>query len=63
MVRPTRRPRTARAMALAAALTASIAGCEIKGTTAPELEPRVVVHAVLNPTSGVQIITVERTLR
>ena len=50
-------------MALAAALTASIVGCEIKGTTAPELEPRVVVHAVLNPTSGVQIITVERTLR
>ena len=50
-------------MALAAALTASIVGCEIKGTTAPELEPRVVVHAVLNPTSGVQIVTVERTLR
>ena len=50
-------------MALAAALTASIVGCEIKGTTAPELEPRLVVHAVLNPTSGVQIVTVERTLR
>ena len=50
-------------MPLVAALTASIVGCEIKGTTAPVLEPRVVVHAVLNPTSGVQIITVERTLR
>ena len=50
-------------MALAAVLAALIAACEIKGTTAPELEPRVVVHAVLNPTSGVQIVTVERTLR
>jgi len=63
VVRPTHRPLAARAMALAAALTASIVGCEIKGTTAPELEPRLVVHAVLNPTSGVQIVTVERTLR
>ena len=62
-MRPTRRLLAAYAMALTAALTASIVGCEIKGTTAPELEPRVVVHAVLNPTSGVQIITVERTLR
>jgi len=63
MVRRTRRLRGARVMALVAVLAASIAGCEIKGTTAPELEPRVVVHAVLNPTSGVQIVTVERTLR
>jgi Domain of unknown function (DUF4249) len=63
MVRPARRPLAARVLALGAFLQASIAGCEIKGTTAPELEPRVVVHAVLNPTSGVQIITVERTVR
>jgi hypothetical protein len=63
MVRRTRRLRGARVMALVAVLAASIAGCEIKGTTAPELEPRVVVHAVLNPTSGVQIVTVERALR
>jgi len=63
MVRHTRRPIAARAIPLAALLTASVAGCEIKGATAPELEPRVVVHGVLNPTSGVQIITVERTLR
>jgi uncharacterized protein DUF4249 len=63
MVRPTGRPRVARAMALVTMLAASIVGCEIKGTTAPALEPRVVVHAVLNPTSGVQIVTVERTLR
>ena len=63
MVSYARRPLAAPGMALVAMLAASIAGCEIKGTTAPELEPRVVVHAVLNPASGVQIVTVERTLR
>lgn len=53
-----------RAHALSAVLATSIAGgCEIKGTTAPDLEPRVVVHAVLNPTSGVQTILVERTVQ
>jgi len=60
---PTRRPPAARVMVLVTVLAASIVACEIKGTTAPALEPRVVVHAVLNPTSGVQIVTVERTLR
>ena len=63
MVRHGRRPLGACAVALVVVLAASIAGCEIKGTTAPALEPRVVVHAVLNPTSGVQIVSVERTLR
>ena len=63
MVTHPRRPLAARVTALVALLAASIVGCEIEGTTAPELEPRVVVHAVLNPTSGVQIVTVERTLR
>ena len=63
MVRHTRCPLASRAMTVIAALAAPVAGCEIKGTTAPDLEPRVVVHAVLNPTSGVQIITVERTVR
>lgn len=38
-------------------------GCELQGTTAPQIDQRVVVHAVLNPTSNVQIIIVERTLR
>jgi uncharacterized protein DUF4249 len=53
-----------RVRALFAVLATCIGvGCEIKGTTAPELEPRVVVHAVLNPTSGVQTILVERTVR
>jgi hypothetical protein len=37
-------------------------GCEIAGTTAPEFERRVVVHAVLNPTVAQQTIIVERTL-
>jgi len=63
MVNHAPRPPAAHVMALAVVLSASIAGCEIKGTTAPTLQPRVVVHAVLNPTSGVQIVTVERTLR
>ena len=49
-------------VALAAAVGA-LTGCEMTGTTAPEIAPRVVVHAVLNPTSGVQAIIVERTLR
>jgi hypothetical protein len=38
------------------------AGCEIE-TTAPAVEPRVVVHAVLNSTSNQQTILVEQTLR
>jgi len=63
MVNHAPRPTAAQVMALAVVLLASITGCEIKGTTAPTLQPRVVVHAVLNPTSGVQIVTVERTLR
>ena len=53
-----------RAAALIAAGTIAIgAGCELQGTTAPDIDERVVVHAVLNPTSNVQIIIVERTLR
>jgi hypothetical protein len=50
------------AVALCCAL-AFIAGCEMTGTTAPSLETRAVVHAVLNPTSNQQIIIVERTQR
>ncbi len=38
-------------------------GCELTGTTAPEVEPRVVVHAVLNPTTTTQSVIVEQTLR
>ena len=39
------------------------AGCELNETIAPDLEPRVVVHAVLNPGNAQQIVIVERTLR
>ena len=39
------------------------AGCELTDTVAPTLEPRVVVHAVLNPLSTQQIVLVEKTLR
>jgi hypothetical protein len=39
------------------------AGCEIAGTTAPDVDRRVVVHAVLNPSVTQQTIIVERTLR
>jgi len=52
-----------RTAGLFAAALAIATGCELQGTTAPEIDARVVVHAVLNPTSSVQIIIVERTLR
>ena len=38
-------------------------GCEIAPTAAPAVEPRVVVHAVLNPATSTQSVIVERTLR
>ncbi|HEX6051776.1 MAG TPA: hypothetical protein VFZ21_21055 [Gemmatimonadaceae bacterium] len=38
-------------------------GCEVDGTVAPRLEPRAVVHAVLNLTRSEQVVLVERTLR
>src|SRR5687768_10638282 len=40
-----------------------MAGCELNETIAPDLEPRVVVHAVLNPGNAQQLVIVERTLR
>ena len=55
-------PRRSAVMAAMGAAVAAI-GCEIAGTTAPPVEPRVVVHAVLNPAGQVQTILVERTLR
>jgi hypothetical protein len=39
------------------------AGCEVAGTTAPDVDRRVVVHAVLNPGVAQQTIIVEQTLR
>jgi hypothetical protein len=48
-------------VALSAA--ASATACEVAGTVAPEVERRVVVHAVLNPTSALQSVIVEETLR
>ena len=47
--------------AIAAALLT--AGCELADTVAPTLEPRAVVHAVLNPLATQQIVIVEETLR
>ena len=47
--------------AVAALILAS--GCELAETVAPELEPRAVVHAVLNPLAAQQLVIVERTLR
>ena len=41
----------------------ALAGCELTDTTAPNLESRAVVHAVLTPASLQQVILVERTLR
>ncbi len=54
---------TGRRLILVLASTVLGAGCEIAGTAAPEIDQRVVVHAVLNPTSAVQIVIVEKTLR
>jgi len=39
------------------------AACELAETTAPDVEPRAVVHAVLNPAATLQFVIVERTLR
>jgi hypothetical protein len=49
-----------RAAALAGLL---LAACELAPTTAPAVEQRGVVHAVLNPTATQQTVIVERTLR
>lgn len=48
---------------LAAVAVVAALGCEVAGTTAPDLEPRPVVHAVLNTTTPEQVVIVERTLR
>jgi len=45
------------------AVVAFASACEIAGTTAPEVEARAVVHAVLNPAATQQLVIVERTLR
>ncbi len=47
----------------AALVIAFATGCELADTTAPDVEPRAVVHAVLNATATQQIVIVERTLR
>jgi hypothetical protein len=53
-----------RRLAVLVAGTVLVAGgCELASTTAPAIEPRVVVHAVLNPAGTVQTVLVERTLR
>ena len=49
-----------------AALTIALVGavsCEIAETVAPAIEPRAVVHSVLNPAVTQQLVIVERTLR
>ena len=51
------------ACAAGAVALLATAGCELAETTAPDLEPRVVVHAVLNPASAQQMVIVEQTLR
>ena len=40
-----------------------VAGCELASTTAPAIEQRAVVHAVLNPTATQQVVIVEKTMR
>jgi hypothetical protein len=57
----TTRSRVTGAAVLVAACV--ITGCELADTVAPQLETRVVVHAVLNPVGSQQIVLVEKTLR
>jgi len=47
----------------AALVIAFATGCELADTTAPDVEARAVVHAVLNATATQQTVIVERTLR
>jgi len=47
----------------ACAVVACASACEIASTTVPDVEPRAVVHAVLNPAASQQLVIVERTLR
>jgi hypothetical protein len=49
-----------RCAALAALVVAS--ACELEKVAVPESTPGVVVHAVLNPAAGVQLVYLERTL-
>ncbi len=51
-----------RVVAACAAVVCASA-CELESTTAPGVEPRAVVHAVINPAGTQQIVIVERTLR
>jgi hypothetical protein len=56
--------RSARSAAvLPLGVVALVAGCELASTTAPAIEQRAVVHAVLNPTATQQVIIVEKTMR
>jgi hypothetical protein len=52
-----------RRVVAAGAVVAVSAACELQSTTAPEVEPRAVVHAVLNPAAAQQLVIVERTVR
>jgi hypothetical protein len=47
----------------ACAVVVGASACELQSTTAPGVEPRAVVHAVINPAGSQQIVIVERTLR
>ena len=58
-----RRLTTSARLVLALTAAATFAGCEVAGTVAPDVERRVVIHAVLNPTSAIQSVIVEETLR
>lgn len=60
---PTRTSVHVAALGIAVATVALTAACELASTTAPEIAPRAVVHAVLNPTAAQQFVVVERTLR
>ena len=47
---------------LALIALALVAGCELSTVSVPPTTPSVVVHAVMNPSGGVQVVFLERTL-
>jgi Domain of unknown function (DUF4249) len=50
------------AFSVALCALAGIAGCELETVSVPPTTPKVVVHAVLNPSASEQVVYLERTL-
>ncbi len=53
---------TSRVAAVALGALVVVAGCELEKVSIPSSTPGVVVHAVMNPSAGAQVVYLERTL-